>query len=78
MSQILSANKMERCIGCDLCALACSRSQNRTLSLEDSCIKIRREGKRFFAEIDHGRCQGCGVCVHICPRECLSLEEGRD
>jgi len=24
--------------------------------------------------IDRGRCTGCGVCIHVCAREVLSLE----
>ncbi len=71
MSTTLNAANMGRCIGCDLCALACSREKFHTLSLEDSCIHIRREGDKFVAEIDRGRCDGCRICARACPRECL-------
>jgi 2-oxoglutarate ferredoxin oxidoreductase subunit delta len=26
-------------------------------------------------EIDTKRCKGCGLCVEVCPRHCLSLDE---
>ncbi|HTS15248.1 MAG TPA: 4Fe-4S binding protein [Candidatus Sulfotelmatobacter sp.] len=26
-------------------------------------------------EIAAGRCKGCGLCVDVCPRHCLALDE---
>lgn len=27
------------------------------------------------AEIDRGKCTGCGICVDICPLDCFRLDE---
>jgi MinD superfamily P-loop ATPase len=49
-----------RCTGCGAC--------------EESCryyaIHVR-EGK---AVVDEGFCEGCRVCLHVCPEQCISLK----
>lgn len=73
MGRVAKGVSMERCIGCDLCLLACSRENAGTLSLHDSFIRIQKERQRFLAAVDSGRCNACGACVKICPRGCLNL-----
>jgi len=28
-------------------------------------------------EIDHKLCDGCGICVKICPMDCLRMDENK-
>jgi len=30
---------------------------------------------RFEVEIDEKRCKGCSICVAVCPRQCLEIQE---
>ncbi len=52
--------RKEDCIGCKLC-------------LESECPAIREEGDYPF--IDESLCNGCGLCVYICPQGALAVEE---
>ena len=76
MAKVLKVVRPEKCIGCFLCSLACSKEKHRMLSLQDSFIKIVREdGGQFLIEVDRGGCDACGACVTACPRNCLKAED---
>lgn len=75
MSPILKVVRPENCIGCDLCALACSKEKKGVLSLEESYLRVGREGREFSITVDIGSCDACGACVKACPRNCLKVED---
>ena len=59
--KILSTPRMERCIGCHSCSLACTRLVHKRLSRGPS-------GEPFV-------CIHCGRCVEFCPHDCLEMVE---
>jgi indolepyruvate ferredoxin oxidoreductase, alpha subunit len=58
----------ERCIG-ESCG--CARVCNRVFS----CPALVWDRERGRARVDEVLCAGCGVCVDLCPREAIHLEE---
>lgn len=51
------------CVACGVCGEACRFGA------------IRREGEAF--RVDGVLCEGCGVCVALCPRQALDFPEAR-
>lgn len=51
----------EKCIHCLICWIYCP----------DSAIKTK-DGK--FLEFDYDYCKGCGICVHECPKDAITME----
>ncbi|MGE4297088.1 MAG: 4Fe-4S dicluster domain-containing protein [Desulfovibrionaceae bacterium] len=75
--KILRANRMEQCIGCYSCSLACARLVHKTLSWNTSGIRISSAGgvsTGFEARI----CVACdpAPCVAVCPSQCLTQRPG--
>ena len=73
----LTAPRMERCIGCHCCALACSRLVHNHLSWQRAGIRIRSTGglsSSFVAQ----RCLACEPqpCAAACPTGALSPRPG--
>lgn len=71
--KILRASKMERCIGCYSCSLACARLVHKKLSWNTSGIRISTSGgvsTGFEAHV----CVACdpAPCVNACPTEALT------
>ena len=58
----------EKCLG-DQCG--CNRFCSRILS----CPAILFDIETGVAQIDEQVCTGCGLCVQVCPREAILLEE---
>ena len=29
----------------------------------------------FLVEIDEKRCKGCEICISVCPKECLAIQD---
>ncbi|MEX1349752.1 MAG: thiamine pyrophosphate-dependent enzyme [Desulfobacterales bacterium] len=58
----------EKCLG-DQCG--CNRFCSRILS----CPAILFDIETGVAQIDDQVCTGCGLCVQVCPREAILLEE---
>ena len=48
----------ERCIGCELCYVACRDGGHEAIEL--------REGTRI-PQVNEERCVGCGLCEQVCP-----------
>lgn len=75
--KILRAPRMERCIGCHSCSLACARLVHKTLSWDKAGIRIRSSGglsTGFEANI----CLACdpAPCVIACPTGAFSQRKG--
>ncbi len=72
----LSVVDAQRCVGCDLCMLACSRRQN-DVGLESSCIGVQSAGG-----MEHGFtvivCRACDdpPCAKACPVDALVVRKG--
>ena len=68
----------ENCIQCNQCSLVCPHAAIRPIVIEDGAAKPDYfatvnangkdfAGKQFRMQVSPYDCQGCGVCVNICP-----------
>ncbi len=77
MPKILLANRMERCIGCHGCSLACARQVHKMLSWSCAGIRVHSSGGMttgFEAKL----CVACdpAPCVQACPTDALTPRPG--
>jgi Fe-S-cluster-containing dehydrogenase component len=75
--KFLTTPRMDRCIGCHSCSLACARLIHKNLSWSTSGIRIHSSGglsTGFIAVL----CLGCdpAPCVAVCPTGAFSQREG--
>ncbi len=56
-----------RCMNCGVC----TQCDNCLIFCPDVAISRVKKGYR----IDYDFCKGCGICVHECPRNCMTLVE---
>ncbi|MGI5837854.1 MAG: 4Fe-4S dicluster domain-containing protein [Chloroflexota bacterium] len=77
MAKLLRARRMEECIGCGSCMLACARSRYQSLSLNKSAIRIRTAGG-FRSSLIADLCLGCDepACAAVCPAGALEPRPG--
>jgi RnfABCDGE-type electron transport complex B subunit len=55
---------------CSMCCIACRKCEKECPSDAIHVIDL-------VAVVDYDACTGCGVCVSVCPQECIDLS-GRD
>lgn len=75
--KVLKALRMERCIGCHSCSLACARQVHKKLSWTHAGIRIHSAGglsTGFEAKV----CLACNPapCAKACPTEALTQRTG--
>jgi Fe-S-cluster-containing hydrogenase component 2 len=75
--KILRANRMERCIGCYSCSLACARLVHKSLSWQRAGIRIHSAGG-LSAGYEARVCVACdpAPCVAACPTDALRQRKG--
>ena len=61
----------ERCVGCDLCEVACPSRCIKVISEEDKSMPLQRYATEFY--IDITKCVFCGYCVEACPVNALAM-----
>ncbi len=75
--KILTTPKMERCIGCHSCSLACARFVHKRLSWDTAGIRIRSAGG-LSTGFEAKTCLACdpAPCVAVCPTGAFSQRKG--
>jgi len=75
--KILKASRMERCIGCHTCSLACARLVHRRLSWNACGIRIRSSGG-LSTGFEAAVCLSCDPppCAAVCPTGAYSARAG--
>jgi Fe-S-cluster-containing dehydrogenase component len=75
--KLLTTPRMDRCIGCHSCSLACARLVHKKLSWATSGIRIHSAGglsTGFISVV----CLGCdpAPCVQVCPTAAFRQRQG--
>jgi len=59
----------EKCIGCELCYIACEDGAHQALRL------VQKSGKRLV-EVKEDMCVGCNLCSLVCPvPDCITMKQ---
>lgn len=75
--KILKANRMERCIGCHACSLACARLVHKRLSWVTAGIRITSAGG-LSTGFEARLCLACdpAPCAQACPTGAYAQRKG--
>ncbi|RUM88234.1 MAG: (Fe-S)-binding protein [Thermodesulfatator sp.] len=75
--KILAATKIERCIGCHICSLACARLVHKLTSWDTAGIRIHSSGG-LSTGFEAVYCLACNpaLCAEVCPTEALAQRRG--
>jgi NADH-quinone oxidoreductase subunit I len=68
---------LERCVGCELCAVACPADAIYVEAAENDPQHPASHGERYARryEINMLRCIFCGMCEEACPEDAIFLEK---
>ena len=68
---------LERCVGCELCAVACPADAIFVKAAENDPAHPVSHGERYAEryEINMLRCIFCGMCEEACPEDAIWLEK---
>ena len=71
------ADGLERCVGCELCAVACPADAIFVEAAENDAESPKSHGERYARryEINMLRCIFCGMCEEACPEDAIYLEK---
>ncbi len=58
---------VERCKGCNLCAVACP------LNIIQLTTTVNRKGYNYASNIRPEACTGCTSCAIVCPDGCITV-----
>jgi NADH-quinone oxidoreductase subunit I len=63
---------MDKCTGCQLCAIACD---GVAVAIEMQPLKKGKpqNKKDIWPAVDYGRCVFCGLCIDACPFDALFM-----
>lgn len=77
IAQVLPCWNKEKCIECNMCALACphavirpfalTKEEVEKFGLEEKVKEIPGKDLYFYMAISKQDCTGCGVCASVCP-----------
>jgi dihydropyrimidine dehydrogenase (NAD+) subunit PreA len=67
--KVVASIDSDKCIGCDLCYIACDDGAHQAIRIPD-------ENGNRIPEIIEENCVGCNLCSLVCPvEECITMEQ---
>lgn len=75
--KILTTPRMERCIGCHICSLACARLVHKRISWDTAGIRIQSSGG-ISTNFEAIHCLACdpAPCASVCTTDALIQRKG--
>src|ERR1019366_4217721 len=58
------------CIDCAACGVICP--DDAIMNNHGAITHVLKRSERPVAVVHHDNCNGCGVCVDVCPFDCIS------